>query len=45
MTAKTKQFYCILLLHGYMFRLLRVIIRFSNELTQDYLIPRASGIP
>jgi len=28
-----------------MFRLLRVIIRPSNELTQDYLIPRALWDP
>jgi len=38
------QFYYDLLLQGYMFRLLRVIIRASNELTQDYLIPSALGI-
>ena len=41
MTVKTQQFYYNLLLQGYMFRLLRVIIRPSNELTQDYLIPSA----
>ena len=41
MTVKTKQFYYNLLLQGYMFRLLRVIIRPSNEPTQDYLIPSA----
>jgi len=34
MTVKTQQFYYNLLLQGYMFRLLRVIIRPSNELTQ-----------
>ena len=39
MTVKTQQFYYSLLLQGYMYRLLRVIIRPSNELTQDYLIP------
>jgi len=37
MTVKTQQFYYNLLLLGYMFRLLRVIIRPSNELIQDYL--------
>ena len=37
MTVKTQQFDYNLLLQGYMFRLLRVIIRTSNELTQDYL--------
>ena len=41
MTVKTQQIYCNLLLQGYMFRLLRVIIRPSNEPTQDYLIPSA----
>jgi len=41
MTVKTHQFYYNLLLQGYMFRLLRVIIRPSNEPTQDYLIPSA----
>jgi hypothetical protein len=41
MTVKTQQFYYDLLLLGYMFRLLRVIIRPSNELTQDYLNPCA----
>jgi len=39
MTVKTQQFYYTLLLQGYMFRLLRVISRPSNEVTQDYLIP------
>ena len=38
MTVKTQYFYYNLLLQGYMFRLLRVIIRPSNEPTQDYLI-------
>jgi len=41
MTVKTQQFYYNLLLQGYMFRLLKVIIRPSNEPTQDYLIPSA----
>ena len=41
MTIKTQQIYYILLLQGYMFRLLRVIIRPSNEPNQDYLIPRS----
>jgi len=45
MTVKTQQFYYNLLLQGYMFRLLRVIIRPSNELTQDYLIPSALWDP
>jgi len=45
MTVKTQQFYYYLLLQGYMFRLLRVIIRPSNELTQDYLIPSALWDP
>ena len=35
MTVKTQEFYYNLLLLGYTFRLLRVIIRPSNELTQD----------
>ena len=35
MTVKTQQIHYILLLQGYMFRLLRVIIRPSNEPTQD----------
>ena len=38
MTVKTQQFYYNLLLLGYMFRLLRFVIRPFNELTQDYLI-------
>jgi len=45
MTAKTQQLYYNPLLHGYMFRLLRVIIRPSNEPTQDYLIPSALWDP
>jgi len=32
MAVKTQQFYYNLLLQGYMFRLLRIIIRPSNEL-------------
>jgi len=44
MPVKTQQLYYILLLQYYMFRLLRVIIRPCNELTQDYLIPYALGI-
>jgi len=39
-TVETQQIYYILPLPGYMFRLLRVIIRPSNKLIQDYLIPR-----
>jgi len=45
MTVKTQQIYYTLLLPGYMFRLLRVIIRPSNEPTQDYLIPSALWDP
>ena len=45
MPVKTQQFYYDLLLLGYMFRLLRVIIRSSNELTQDYLNPSALRDP
>jgi len=45
MTVKTEQFYCNLLLQGYMFRHLRVIIKPSNEPTQDYLIPSALWDP
>jgi len=45
MTVKTQQFYYNLLLLGYVFRLLRVIIRPSNELTQDYLNPSALRDP
>jgi len=45
MTVKTQQIYYNLLLQGYMFRLLRVIIRPSSEPTQDYLIPSALWDP
>jgi len=45
MTVKTQHSYYNLLLQGYMFRLLRVIIRPSNEPTQDYLIPSALWDP
>jgi hypothetical protein len=45
MTVKTQQFYYNLLLQGYVFRLLRVIIRASNEPTQDCLIPSALWDP
>jgi len=45
MTVKTQQFYYNLLPGGYKFWLLRVIIRTSNELTQDYLIPSALWDP
>ena len=45
MVVKTQQFYYNLLLQRYMFRLLRVIIRPSNELTQDYLNPSALWDP
>jgi len=45
MTVKTQQFYYNLLLQGYMFLLLRVIIRPSNELTQDCLNPSALRDP
>ena len=45
MAVKTQQFYYNLLLQGYMFRLLRVINRPSNELTQDYLLPIALSDP
>ena len=41
MTVKIQQLYYDPLLQGYMFRLLRVIIRPSNEPTEDYLIPSA----
>ena len=37
MTVNTQQIYYDLLLQGYMFRLLRVIIRPSNEPIQDSL--------
>jgi len=45
MRVKTQQIYYNLLLQGYMFRLLRVIIRPSNEPTQDYLFPSAIWDP
>jgi len=45
MTVKTQQLYYNLLLQGYMFQFLRVIIRPSNEPTQDYLIPSALWDP
>jgi len=43
--SKHNKIYYTLPLPGYMFRLLRVIIRPSNELTQDYLIPSALWDP
>jgi len=45
MTVKTQQFYYNLLLQGYMFRLLRAIIRPSNKPTQDYPTPSALWDP
>jgi len=45
MTVKTRKIYYDLLLQGYMFGLLRIIIRPSCELTQDYLIPSALWDP
>jgi hypothetical protein len=45
MTVKTQQFYYNLLLQGHTFRLLRVIIRPSNEWTQDYQLPSALRDP
>jgi len=45
MAVKTRHFYYDLLLQGYMFRLLRVIIRPYNEPTQDCLIPSALWDP
>jgi len=45
MTVKTQQIYNTLPLPDYMFRLLRVIIRPSNEPTQVYLIPSALWDP
>jgi len=45
MAVKTQQFYYNLLLQGYIFRILRVIIRPSNEPIQDYLIPSALWDP
>ena len=44
MTVKTQHFYYNLF-QCYMFRLRRVIIRPSNELTQDYLIRSALWDP
>ena len=44
-TLKTQQIYYNLPLPGYIFRLLRVIIKPSNELTQDCLIPSALWNP
>jgi len=45
MTVTTQQICYDLLLQGYMFLLLRVIIRPSNEPTQDYRIPSALWDP
>jgi len=45
MAVKTQQIYYDLLLQGYMFRLLRVIIRPSNKPIQNYLIPSALWDP
>jgi hypothetical protein len=45
MAVKTQQFYYNLLLQGYMLRLRQVIIRPSNEPTQDYLIQSALWDP
>jgi len=45
MTVTTQQFNYNLLPQGYMFRLLGVIIRPSNEPIQDYLIPSALWDP
>jgi hypothetical protein len=45
MTVKTQQIYYNLILQGYMFRLLRIIIRPSNKTSQDYLIPSAFWDP
>jgi len=45
MTVKIQQIYYILLLQGYMFQLRRVIIRPSNEPTQDFLISSALRDP
>jgi len=45
MTVQTQQIYYILLLPGYVFRLLRAIIRPSNKPTQYYLIPSAFWDP
>jgi len=43
--SKHNKIYYTLPLLDYMFRLLRVIIRPSNELIQDYLIPSALWDP
>ena len=43
--SKDKKVYYTLPLLYYMFRLLRIIIRPSSELTQDYLIPSALWDP
>jgi len=45
MEVKTKQIYYNLLPQGYMFRLLKVIIRPSNEPIQYYLIHSALWDP
>jgi len=45
MTVKTQQVDYDLLLQGYMFQMLRVIIRPFNEPTQDYLFPSALWDP
>jgi hypothetical protein len=45
LTVKHNSFYYNLLPQGYMFRLLRVIIRPSNEPIQDYLITSALWDP
>jgi len=45
MTVKIQQIHYNLLPQGYMFRLPRVIIRPSNEATQDYVIPSALWDP
>ena len=45
MTVKTHKFYYDQLLLCYMFRLLRVIIRPSNELSQDCLNPSSLRDP
>ena len=41
MTVEHKSFYYNILPQGYMFRLLRVIVRPSTEPVQDYLITSA----
>ena len=45
MSSKHNKIYYTLPLLDYMFRLLRVIIRLSSELIQDYLIPSALWDP